>query len=236
MLKIATLALALLGTTGTGVWAGPYSDGETQLRQAYGAYRAALFLSNQGKEPETEAALGKFQAAWSTLATQWRSAPPPQYGDDPKLDATLTQVSDIVRKAEGQVADGALAPAHETLEQVRYALGDLHTRNGVIGFSDRMNAYHAEMEEVLGRNYAAMGSEAGAQLIEDAAILRYLAIQIVQNPAPEANDPAYQKLVDGLAISAANFYDAALSGKLPVALAARAQLKPSYARLFAKFG
>ena len=28
-------------------------------------------------------------------------------------------------------------------------IGDLHARNGIIGFSDRMNAYHARMEEVL---------------------------------------------------------------------------------------
>ncbi|PFG64871.1 hypothetical protein AXZ77_3518 [Thioclava sp. ES.031] len=218
-------------------FAGAYQDAEAQLRKAYGDYRAALFLSNQGKQPETKAALDRFVGEWQTLSDAWTAEPPPQYADDAVLGATFDKVSELAAKAEEEVAAGNLPEAHETLEGVRESIGDLHVRNGIVGFSDRMNAYHAEMEEVLARDYAGMGSEGARQLIADASLLSYLAAQIVKHPAPEAEtDMGYQKLVDGFAVAVAFFYDAAMAGDMERAMEMRKALKPSYAQLFAKFG
>lgn len=217
--------------------AGPFQEGEAQLRKAYGDYRAALFLSSQGKGPETKAALDRFTAQWDAITAQWGATPPPQYAEDPVLGATFDKVSELAAKAEEEVAAGNLPEAHETLEGVRETLGELHARNGIVGFSDRMNAYHAAMERVLTADYGAMGEEGPRELIADASLLSYLAAQIVKHPAPEAEgNAAYQKLVDGFAVSVAFFYDAAISGDMPRAMEARQMLKPSYAMLFAKFG
>lgn len=227
---LVALAIALPAS------AGPVADAEVQLRDAYGAYRAALFLSNAGKAPETAAALAKFTAAWGGIASQWGANPPPQYADDAALGATFAKVSALAAKAGEQVAAGKLPEAHETLEGVRAEIGGLHERAGLIGFSDRMNAYHAAMEEVLGRDYAALGAGAVEALAGDAAVLDYLAGQIAAYPAPEAAQPEYAPLAEGFVQSVKAFKEAADRGDTEAALKARAGLKVPYSKLFAKFG
>ena len=37
--------------------------------------------------------------------------------------------------------------------QAQVTFGELHIRNGLYTFSDRMNTYHAKMEHVLGNDY-----------------------------------------------------------------------------------
>lgn len=227
---LVALALALPATAGT------FAEGETTLRDAYGAYRAALFLSNQGKAAETAQALGKFDAAWGALATGWRADPPPQYAADAQLGATLDTVAALSAKAGAAVAEGKLPQAHEVLEEVRGEIAGLHTRAGLIGFSDRMNAYHAEMEAVLARDYLALGDRAVPTAIADAAVLSYLAGDIAANPAPEAAQQGYAELIAGFEASVADFVSAAQGGDPAAIKAAQGKLKVPYSKLFAKFG
>ena len=237
MNRITQAALAaVLGTLALPALASPFTDAEAQLRAVYGDYRAALFLSNAGKAPETAKALAGFDTAWSEMSAQWGTTPPPQYAADAALPQTFDAVSALIGKARDEVAAGKLPAAHETLEGVRAEIAGLHERAGLIGFSDRMNAYHTAMEEVLGRDYAAMGPGAAAALAGDAAVLDYLAAQIVANPAPEAANPAYAPLIEAFAASARAFRAAADSGDMAAALAARGALKVPYSRLFAQFG
>lgn len=227
-LTLAALALPAL--------AGPFADSEAQLRKVYGAYRAALFLSNQGKGPETAEALAKFEMGWGKITSEWEAAAPPQYADDPALPMTLAMVSGLIVKAQGEVDAGHLPEAHETLEAVRDEIGGLHLRNGVIGFSDRMNAYHAAMEHVLANDYAALGEAGKLRAAGDAARLDYLVQEILAHPAPEAGDPAYGPLVEEFAASVAAFKAAAETGEIGAVTAAQKALKMPYAKLFAKFG
>ena len=236
-MKLTSSVIALAaGVLAFPAFAGPVADAEAALRQAYGSYRAALFLSNQNKGPETAQALMKFDAAWDGLSASWQAAPPPQYADDAGLSVTFGAVNSLVEMASAQVESGDLAAAHATLEEVRDEIGALHTRNGLIGFSDRMNAYHAAMEEVLATDYAALGDAAPAHLMADATLLDYLAAQIVAHPAPEADDPAYVQLVAGFGASVAAFKEAADAGDVAAGIAAQGQLKVPYSKLFAKFG
>lgn len=215
--------------------ASPYTDAEAQLRTAYGSYRAALFLSNAGKAPETAAALDKFDQAWGTIAEQWTASAPPQYVEDAALGTTFETVNGLIDEAKAKVAEGALPEAHEVLEAVRAQIQALHDRNGIIGYSERMNAYHAAMETVLGTDYAAATNPA-AQLAGDAALLAYLAADIEANPAPEAASAEYAPLLEGFQKSVAAFQAAAQSGDIDAAVKARDGLKVPYSKLFAKFG
>jgi hypothetical protein len=126
--------------------AGEVGDFETKLRAAYGDYRTALFATNMGKVPESTASLDKFAKAWSAIAAE---PVPPHYADDGKYADTLAAVSKITEAAAAEVAAGELTKAHDTLEGIRDQIGDLHIRNDIYSFSDRMNAYHARMEEVI---------------------------------------------------------------------------------------
>jgi len=216
--------------------AGPFADFETDLRDAYGQYRAALFQSNSGNSDATTKAMQTLSEKWTVIEKDWGTSPPPQYADDAAFADTLTTVGTVIAEASQDVAAGDLAKAHLTLEQIRAEVGALHIRNGILTFSDRMNAYHAKMEEVLDHDLAALGDKGTAVLLEDAAVLVYLAEDIVGHPAPEASDPAYAPLVDAVRQSVGAVQTAARAGDMVAAKAAIGQLKVPYAKLFAKFG
>lgn len=214
--------------------AGPVSDFEGALRDAYGQYRAALFQSNSGNAEATTAAMKALSEKWSGLERQWAASPPPHYSDDAGFGATLMAVDGLITTASGQVTEGKLPEAHETLEGIRAQIGDLHLRNGMFTFSDRMNAYHAEMEHVLTAGVPADGQMTG--LAQSAGVLRYLADDIAAHPAPEAADPAYAGLLNGFMASVQALQTAVEAGDAAAAKAAVDNLKVPYSKLFAKFG
>jgi len=214
--------------------AGPYTDFEADLRDAYGDYRTALFQSNAGNVGATTKALTSLSEEWASLESRWGANPPPQYENDPAFSDTLKAINALVAAARSNAGKGDLTTTHEELEGIRERVGDLHLRNGLYTFSDRMNAYHAEMEKALAAGVPVDGDL--TPLVEEAAVLRYLAEDIDAHPAPEASDPAYASLVDGLVKSVAAVQSAAGSGDPAAAKAAMGNLKAPYAKLFAKFG
>lgn len=228
-------ALGLIGALTQAVQAGPVADFETALRQAYGDYRVALFATNSGDAAKSQGAIDGFKAKWTALA-EANTTPPPQYADDPDYRATLERVGEILGEAGAQAGEGRLAEAHETLEAIRDEIGALHERNGVVGFSDRMNAYHARMEEILARDYGGFDAAGVGMLREDAAVLAYLAAQIADHPPAEASDPAYGPLLSAMRDSATALVEAARNGTPDAAAKAVAGLKVPYSKLFLKFG
>jgi hypothetical protein len=228
---VATIAMPIAAFA-----VGPFTEFETGLRDAYGQYRAALFQSNTGNSDATTKAMQALSEKWAVLEQNWGTQPPPQYADDAAFPDTLTTVGTIIAAASKDVAAGDLAKAHVTLEGIRAELGALHIRNGVMTFSDRMNAYHAKMEQVLGRDLTALGDKGTVVLLEDAAVLTYLVEDIAAHPAPEASDPAYAPLVEAVRQSVLGLQTAAYSGDSVAVKAAVGQLKVPYAKLFAKFG
>jgi len=234
MFLVPVLAAGLLAPLGA--LAGPFADFESQLRDAYATYRAALFQTNTGKEDGSAKALAGLARKWDGLSADWAASPPPQYADDPAYAETLANVRASIAAAADRVDAGDLPGAHETLEAVRDALGDLHLRNGIVTFSDRMNAYHARMEHVLTTDYAPMGEAALGALREEAAVLTYLADDIAAHPAPEADDLDYAPRLAALRQSVQALQDAARAGDLEAALAAARGLKKPFSQFFVKFG
>lgn len=215
--------------------AGPVADFEADLREAYADYRSALFLTNANKGGQALTAIDGFTAKWSALSAVGAEVPP-QYADDPRFRGTLEAVATTAAKARAEVASGALTEAHETLEGVRAEIGGLHERNNIVGFSDRMNAYHAMMEHILGADYADSGAEGMAALREDAAVLSYLAADIEAHPAPDASEPDYAPLLERMVTSARTLQAAARAGDAAAARQALSGLKPAYSKFFLKFG
>jgi hypothetical protein len=213
--------------------AGPVNDFESALRAAYADYRSALFLTNANKGEQALQAIDGFSRQWSALADAGAEAPP-HYADDNGFRRTLDAVAETAAKARAVVASGALPAAHETLEGIREEIGQLHERNNIVGFSDRMNAYHAMMEQILGTDYT--GAEGMAALREDVAVLSYLADDIVAHPAPEASDPAYAPLLEAVMTSVMTVRAAARAGDAAAARPAVNALKPAYSKFFLTFG
>lgn len=237
-MPVLRLSLALPALLAAGaVTAGPVSDFETGYRQMYASYRAALFKTNAGNKDESAAALTKLADQMQTLSAAYGDAPPPQYEDDAAWAATITDADALIARAREQVSENQLPEAHETLEGVRDIFGDLHLRNGIETFSDRMNAYHAEMEELLAMDLDQLDAAQISLVHERAAVLAYLADQLLANPPVEAADNAeYDSLSIPFAQSVAAMLEAARSGDPEQIKTAAGKLKVPYSKLFLKFG
>lgn len=214
--------------------AGPMQDFETQLRASYGSYRTALFATNSGDAAKSAKALDGFGQSWGAIVASFATTPPPQYEADPEWTATLADIQAKIDTARSQIAAQDLPAAHLTLEAVRDGFGAMHDRNGLSSFSDRMNAYHAEMEHVLALDLAATDA---VTLAKHAGVLGYLADKIVQHPAPESAGNADYDALQAPFLASVQAFDAAVkSGDAAAISAAVGGLKVPYSKFFLKFG
>jgi hypothetical protein len=232
-----SLAAMLTLSVPARVQAGPYADFERALANAYAPYRAALMQTNQKDRTGTEASLSAFEGRWSDLMRTWRTSPPPQYADDPRWLETVSSVEKTMAAAKAAVTAGDLAKAHNVLERIRDELGKLRARNGVVTFSDRMDAYHEHMEHVLMSKLPGADADGTARLREEAAVLVHLAGLVATHAPPAlAKDAAFNEGLAALKGSAETLLSAARRGDRPAIEQAMKALKPAYARLFVKYG
>jgi hypothetical protein len=221
----------------TPVFAGPVNDFEKAFSAMYADYRSALFATNSGSADKSAATLQVFEEKWGALTAAYSQTPPPQYEDDPEWAAMIAEVSGNIAKARDEAAKGDLAASHATLEGVRESFSALHARNGIETFSDRMNAYHAEMEQVLGIDMAMLDAGAKQKLLEHAAVLDYLAQDVLSNPPANADgDAEYQALSAAMRASVDKLLAAARAGDDAALKEAVAGLKVPYSKFFLKFG
>lgn len=219
------------------VIAGPVVDFDIAYEAAYSSYRTALFATNKGDVAKSVGALKQLDSDWTELMAEYRTSPPPQFEADPLWDQTVEEVSNLLEQAKTLSAAGDLPIAHETLEGIREAIGALHARNQVETFSDRMNAYHAEMEVILGVDTAMMDAAVKQSLLEHSAVLAYLADDVLSSPPAGAiNSSEFAALAAGLQATVDKFVAAARSGDSAALLAAVGALKVPYSKLFLKFG
>lgn len=231
MLSLSAIAL-LVGSTMA--FAGPVEDFETALRESYGDYRMALFATNSGDAAKSAKATGAFATSWAALSASYGTTPPPQYETDAAYAETFAAVQAQIDAAQADIDAGALPKAHEALEGVRGAIGSLHERNDIASFSDRMNAYHAAMEEVLGLDLATADA---VTLAEHAGVMGYLAAEIVRLPAPEAAGNAdYANLQDAFTASVKAYSAAVKAGDAAAIKVAVDGLKVPYSKFFLMFG
>lgn len=234
--RIFGVALVSVWMAGSAM-AGPVADFEAEFRAMYGDYRTVLFSTNSGNAAKSAASLQAFEAGWAAIKADHAAAPPPQYADDAQWATMIDDIDALVAKAGAEIAAGTLPEAHVTLEGVRDVFSALHMRNHIHTFSDRMNAYHAEMEHVLGMDPAVLTEADLPEVTGRAAVLMYLAREVMAAPPAEAADNAtFAKLVKGFEASVTAFDTAAKAGDLEAVRAAMAGLKKPYAMLFLNFG
>jgi hypothetical protein len=233
---ITRLSIAVLACL-TPAFAGPVTDFESAYGEMYAGYRSALFATNSGSAEKSAAALQGLEQKWTALTATYGDAPPPQYEADPKWGETIASVTGSITKAREAVARGQLPESHETLEHVREAFGALHARNGIETFSDRMNAYHAEMEQTLGLDLTVLDAPAKQTLLEHAAVLAYLAQNVLSAPPANAEGNAdYASLSAAMQASVDQLVAAARAGDDAAIKAAVGGLKVPYSKFFLKFG
>lgn len=208
------------------------------LQKAYPPLRAALVKTNGKSQAEALAVLDQAREAWARAASQYGVRPPVPYDRDAQLAATFTTIDKAFAKATGEVEKGALNKAHATLELIRDELAELRRRNGVIVFSDHMNAYHAEMEDVIEDGVALLAKPDGKlRLMARVGVLDYLAKRLGSEAAPEQGKNAeFAELLKGVTKSVANLEAALLADDENTVKEALKALKKPYSLMFLKFG
>ena len=209
------------------------------MQAAYAPYRAALFRTNSKSQPESEKAIAEAMRTWAAVGERFAAAPPPPYAGDARFAATVNDVAAVYREADRLIRAGQLADAHEELEKVRDLLADLRQRNGVVVFSDHMNAYHAEMEHVIGEGPKLLREPKGALLLmARVGTLEYLAERLrTQAPPALQADAEFAAGQKAVADAVAALKRALVEGQDPAAIErAIGALKGPYSRLFLKYG
>jgi hypothetical protein len=157
--------------------------------------------------------------------------------DDGKFASTLADVTSVTGNAQGAISKGDLADAHEILERIRDLLGNLRSRNGVVTFSDRMNAYHEAMEHILTKPYGGYDAKGLGDLREDASVLAYLFRQLETHPpAHVTGSAAFSQAMGSVKTSVEDLLSAARTADPGAVRQAVQKLKQPYSVLFLKFG
>lgn len=211
----------------------------SDVEKAYSAYRKALFQTNKKDAEKSGKANEMFIQQWKQIRQTYATKPPEVFSSDPEWESTLTSIEEIAQKSAGQITEGDLAEAHETLEAIRDELTELRKRNSVIVFSDHINNYHEVMEGLLEGDYTPDKIDAQTidQLKGPISVLEYLAAAIkVNTPINYRENQQYQQLEAGLFDSLEDLSNA-LESKDPASInKAIKMLKPAYAKLFVNFG
>jgi hypothetical protein len=205
---------------------------------AYAPYRAALFRTNGKSQEEAAKALDQAQQAWQALRQQIGNKALAPYDRDAKFDDTLAQVSAVYERATVEVRANQLGAAHETLEGVRDLLAELRHRNNVAVFSDAMNAYHAQMEHMFQPGDPAMTTDAAwMEWMAQVGVLEHLAGALRSDaPAPLRGDADFEAHLQAVQTAVAALRSATLARDKSAVREALAKLKPSYSRIFLKYG
>jgi hypothetical protein len=208
------------------------------MQSAYTPYRAALFKTNAKAQADSEQAIADARAQWRALSQRYAASAPVPYDRDAEFAATLKKVDEVLARAEAQIRAGDLATGHETLEAVRDLLGELRRRNGVVVYSDHMNAYHAEMERLLVDAPAQLSQPGGMLAVAgQAAVLDYLARRLKQEAPPDlVRNADFGGLVDAVLSSVTQLRAAIARQDAAAVRDAVGKVKGPYSRLFVRFG
>lgn len=236
-MKPKYLVLALLGTLSalTAQAADPVTDAMTA---AYQPYRAVLFKTNSRSQADSEATIAQASQAWQALVAQYSKTPPAPYDRDSQFGQALQEVGAVYTKASDEIHAHKLAEAHETLEQARDLMAELRRRNQIIVYSDHMNAYHAEMEQMLGHGPEWTGQAQGFLLLmAKMGTLEFLAARLRTEAPPElATNPAFGPALKAVDQSLATLREAILAQDATRVREAIPKIKAPYSQLFLKFG
>ena len=208
------------------------------MQAAYAPYRVALFRTNSNAQVESQQAIAQARQGWTKLAEQYAAKPPAPYDRDPLFAASLAEVSKVYELAATQINTNQLAVAHETLEKARDIMAEMRRRNQVVVFSDHMNAYHSEMENVLINGPKILTQPDGKQqFIAMVGVLNYLAKRLSSEaPANYAKNEEFVESVKAVEKSVVDLQTVAFSQDAAAIKLALAKVKVPYSKFFLKFG
>jgi hypothetical protein len=169
--------------------------------EAYAPYRGAMSYLHTGNAGLAALALDAMAARWAALSDRFRNQPPAPFAADPAWRASLDAITGRIETARAQLEAGDAAGAAAALVPIRAALGNLRRRNGIVTFSDRIDAFSAAMATmwVYRREPPDLADPQTIAAIFDQARALLLALSDVAAEAPKeiAANPQFQRLIEG---------------------------------------
>ncbi len=218
------------------VWsADPVTDA---MQIAYAPYRNALFRTNSNAQAESQHAIEQAQQSWTKLIEQYSSKPPAPYDRDTAFVTSLSEVLKVYDLSARQVSANQLTAAHETLEKARDIMAEMRRRNQVVIFSDHMNAYHSEMENVLINAPMILLQQNGMQqLTAMVGALNYLAKKLISEaPANYATNEEFFESAKAVNKSVTELQEALFLQDAEAIKIKLSKVKVPYSKFFLKFG
>ena len=218
------------------VWsADPVTDA---MQTAYAPYRIALFRTNSNAQAESQQAIAQAQQSWTKLIEQYSSKPPAPYDRDTAFVTSLSEVLKVYDLSARQASANQLTAAHEILEKARDIMAEMRRRNQVVIFSDHMNAYHSEMENVLINAPTILLQQNGIQqLTAMVGALNYLAKKLISEaPANYATNEEFFESAKAVNKSVTELQEALFLQDAEAIKIKLSKVKVPYSKFFLKFG
>ena len=208
--------------------------------EAYAPYRGAMSYLHTGNAGLAALALDAMAARWAALCDRFRDQPPAAFAEDPAWQASLDAITGRIETARAQLESGDTAGATAALAPIRAALGGLRRRNGIVTFTDRIDAFSAAMATIWvhRRNPPDMADpQAKAARAEQTRTLRR-ALEAVAAGRPEkiAGDPQFQRLIEGSFKSVATIERAIEARDQALLISALREIRSSEQLLWMNFG
>jgi hypothetical protein len=208
--------------------------------QAYAPYRGALSYLHTGNAGLAALALDAMAARWAALCDRFRDQPPAAFAEDPAWQASLDAITGRIETARAQLESGDTAGATAALAPIRAALGGLRRRNGIVTFTDRIDAFSAAMATIWvhRRKPPDMADPQTTAALAEQARALLLALLDVATEAPEkiAGDPQFQRLIEGSFKSVATIERAIEARDQALLISALREIRSSEQLLWMNFG
>jgi len=217
----------------------PAADPVTEaIQQAYAPYREALYKTNGQSQAEALAALDRARQQWQALVAAYAGKPSQPYARDPQFAASLQAVGRVYDEARAKIDAHQLGEAHHALEAARDILADLRHRNGIVVYSDHMNAYHSQMEHVLDSSARLLEEKQGQlKLMSEVGVLAFLARRLDAEASAELKaNGQFVTLLKAVGEAVSRLEAAVLTGDAQEIRASLQGLKKPYSKLFVQFG
>lgn len=209
---------------------------------AWPQFKMAWFYSRNGNAMLAGDELDGFTAAWRRIEARFADHPPGPFARDKAWKASLSAVSGALGRAARLLAAEDTKGARDTLAKVRGELGALRRRNGVILFSDHVDAYGAIVDRLVALRTR---TRAQATLSDgDIAAYRGLAAELraaVENLQRRASaalraNPGFAGSIEGNFASIAKL-ERGIRSRFPKAIyGSVASVRADYILLFTRYG
>ena len=168
--------LAIMLTAAGSCVAGTLNVFLSDIDDAYGHYRQAMFYLRTGSPAVAGFDLKQMREKWAAIMDRHAGDPPPPFADDPEFGASLSAIAAAIDAGLEHVAAGDADAGRTALAPVRTTLSTLRRRNGLYVRSDCIDEFSAAADALWRFRHAPPAfadREAVNSLRRRAAIVEY---------------------------------------------------------------